>query len=177
MATVYLAWDLDSNRLLDMVDISYQEKLLQLLTEPETGGILKETVIQALARIKLKKACPYLVELLTDPYYNKFAVEAIGEIGRTEPEAEEKLFNILLTHSEMSYIALKPLGKLNSVHSIDLIAQYLTHCHSWIRELALVALAMLNDAKVNRHLENAARQNSDANIRVKAKNFLWRLRK
>jgi hypothetical protein len=30
--------------------------------------------------IKFKKACPDLIELLTDPYYNKTAPESIGEI-------------------------------------------------------------------------------------------------
>jgi hypothetical protein len=39
--------------------------------------------------MKFKKACSWSVELLTDPYYNKFAAEASGEIGCAEPEAEE----------------------------------------------------------------------------------------
>jgi hypothetical protein len=32
----------------------------------------------------------HLIELLTDPYYNKFAVETIGEIGCKELEARAK---------------------------------------------------------------------------------------
>lgn len=32
----------------------------------------------------------YLIELLTDPYYNKFAAETIGGIGRKELEAWAK---------------------------------------------------------------------------------------
>jgi serine/threonine protein kinase len=164
-------------RLINFADASHQEKLLQLLTEPETGGVLKEAVIQALGRTKYKKACTHLVELLSDPYYNKFAAGALGEIGCEEAEAEEKLFNMLLTNNEISYIALIPLGKLNSISSIDLIAQYLTHRHTWIREMALEALAMIRSPRVTHHLENAAHHNSDANIRAKAKKNLWRLKK
>ena len=33
-------------------------------------------------KIKLKKAGPYMIELLTDPYYNKFAAETSGEIKK-----------------------------------------------------------------------------------------------
>jgi hypothetical protein len=31
-------------------------------------------------KIKFKKACLYLIELLTVPYYNKFTAETIGVI-------------------------------------------------------------------------------------------------
>jgi hypothetical protein len=46
-------------------------------------------------KIKFKKACPYLIELLTDPYYNKFAAEVIGEIGCKELEVRAKSKKIL----------------------------------------------------------------------------------
>jgi len=32
--------------------------------------------------IKFKKACPYLIEILIESYYNKFAAEASGEIKK-----------------------------------------------------------------------------------------------
>ena len=56
--------------------------------------LMNERVNQTPGRIKFKKVCPYLVELLTRPYYNKFAAEAFGEIGCAEPEVEEKWFDI-----------------------------------------------------------------------------------
>jgi hypothetical protein len=59
---------------------------------------------------------------------------ALGETGCSE--AEEKLFKILLKHEESSYIAPLPLGTLNSVKSIDLIAEFLTDRHTWVREMA-----------------------------------------
>ena len=162
-------------RFLELVRQEHEEKLLELLTAGNSGGVLQEAVIQALGKIKSKKACPFLIELLSDPYYNKFAAEAIGDIGCTEPEAEEKLFKILLTHSETAYIALIPLGKLNSCKSVDLIAEYLANRHAWIREMALTALSMIKDSKVNRHIEHSAQKDPDANIRAKAKKILWRL--
>jgi len=164
------------NRFIDSIDQNHETILLELINDKRTEGFLKETVILALGKIKSKKACPFLIELLDDPYYNKMAAEAIGEIGCSEPEAEKKLFDILLTQSETSYIALVPLGKLNSIKSINLISQYLTNRHTWIREMALDALALIHDKKVRAHIENSAQKDPDAVIRGKAKKILWRLK-
>jgi serine/threonine protein kinase len=162
---------------LNYVAHNHKDELLKLLIDPDTGGFLKETLIMALEKLKLKEVCPYLIELLTDPYYNKLAAQAIGEIGCNEIEAEEKLFKILLSHNEKSYIALIPLGKLNSVKSVGLIAEYLKDKHAWVREMALEALGMIKDNKVKGYLESAANKDVDANIRAKSKKILWRLKK
>lgn len=159
-------------RFLDAVSPEHVEKLLAML--PDSDGIVKETLIEALEKIKSPKSCPDLIELLVDPYYNKLAAAAIGAIGCKE--AEEKLFNILLARSEKSYIALVPLGKLNSARSIDMIAEYLSHKYTWVRELALEALGMIKDKKVIGFIESAANKDADTNIRAKAKKLLWRLK-
>lgn len=166
-------------RFLQAIGPQQGEQLLQLLMEsdsdPSTGGFLSETLIEALGQIKYEESCRFLIELLSDPYYNKAAANAIGEIGCKE--AEEKLFKVLLGRSETSYVALLPLGKLNSVKSIDLIAEYLASSHAWIKELALDALAMIEDSKVAGFIETVSNKDADANIRAKAKKLLWRLRK
>ncbi|MGE5343281.1 MAG: protein kinase domain-containing protein [Candidatus Omnitrophota bacterium] len=162
-------------RFIELVDATHEDLLIRQLENPETVGVLKEAVIDALGKIKSRRACPYLIELLSDPYYNKTAASAIGDIGCTE--AEENLFKILLSRTETSYIALLPLGKINSVKSIDLIAEYLTDRHTWIREMALEALGMIHDRKVIPYLENISNRDTDANIRAKSKKLFWRLKK
>lgn len=166
-------------RFLQTIEPQHGEQLLQLLrdsdSDPSTGGFLAETLIEALGQIKYEDSCSFLIELLSDPYYNKAAATATGEIGCKE--AEEKLFKILLGRSETSYVALLPLGKLNSVKSIDLIAEYLASSHSWIKEMALDALAMIKEPRVSGFIENASNKDADANIRAKAKKLLWRLKK
>lgn len=158
---------------------SHLDFLLHLL--PSADGFLKEAIIEALGKIKSKKSCALLIELLNDPYYNKVAANACGEIGCLE--AEEKLFKLLLNHNESSYSALLPLGKLNSVKSIDVIAQYLTDRHHWARELALDALASIQDPakkgneKIIGYITTISTRDTDVNIRAKAKKILWRLQK
>lgn len=168
-------------RFLSILSDHHQEQLIQLL--PAAEGFLKETLIEACGRLKSKNSCPYLIEFLTDPYYNRMAAAAIGDIGCTE--AEEKLFKILLAHSSNSHIALLPLGKLNSLKSIDIISQYLTDKLSWVRELAVDTLAMLKDTdpegqnneKIIHYMETLSVNDSNAAIRAKAKKILWRLKK
>lgn len=159
-------------RFLTSVSVDHLEKILELL--PDADGILKETLIEALGKIKSSGSCHDLIELLNDPYYNKLAAAAIGEIGCKE--AEEKLYNILLSRSEKSYIALLPLGKLDSVISIDLVAEYLSHKYTWVRDMAVDALSMIKDRKIIGFLESAANKDADANIRAKAKKLLGRLK-
>jgi serine/threonine protein kinase len=165
-------------RFLEAVKGEHQQKLLELL--PQADGFFKEALIEAIGIIKSKKSCGYLIELLNDPYYNKVAAAAIGEIGCIE--AEEKLFNLLLTHKQNSHIALIPLGKINSVKSIDLVSQYLSYPQTWIREMALDALALIDDKegnsneKIISHLENSSVNDEDANIRARSKKILWRLK-
>ncbi len=154
-------------------DKNYEEKLISLL--PDSDGFLKETIIQALGKIKSSESCTLLIELLSDPYYNKAAADAIGEIGCKE--AEEKLYKLLLARTEKSHIALIPLGKLNSSLSVPLIAEYLSDRHSWIRESALNALGMITDPRIDSFLNNAAFKDPDPNIRAKAKKILWRSKK
>jgi serine/threonine protein kinase len=165
------------NRFLENIQPGHEELLLQLLREADstTEGFLVELLIEALGAIKSIESCPFLIELLSDPYYNKAAATAIGEIGCVE--AEEKLFNILLARTERSYIALRPLGKLQSMQSVELIAEYLSDQHTWIRELALDALSMIEDERVISYLENITNKDTDANIRAKSKKILWRIKK
>jgi len=163
---------------LKTVGPEHLEQILELL--PQAEGFLKETLIESLGKLKTKKSCPILIELLSDPYYNKVAAEAVGEVGCVEAEA--KLFNILLTHNESAYTALVPLGKLNSIKSVDLIAQYLSNKHTWVRQLALDALALIRDpegssmGKIAGYLESISNNDSDANVRAKSKNLLRRLK-
>ncbi len=164
---------------LNQIQEQHQDILVQLL--PFAEGFFKEAIIEALGKLKSKNCCAQLIELLSDPYYNKAAAAACGEIGCLA--AEEKLFKLLLTHNENSYIALIPLGKLNSLKSIDVIAQYLTDRHLWAREMALDALALLHDPvgkgneKIIGYIEHISTIDADANIRAKAKKILWRLKK
>lgn len=161
------------NRFLALVHPGREEDLIQLLSTSE--GVLKETAIEALGEIKSTKSCPYLIELLIDPYYNKMAAAAIGEIGCQE--AEFKLFNILISNSENAYIALTPLGKLNSVKSVKDMARFLKSPHQWIRALALDALALITPGnEVREYIETASIQDSSADIRARAKKLLWRIK-
>ncbi|MCP5104821.1 MAG: protein kinase [bacterium] len=162
------------SRLLERIDHSREEDLLQLLADCD--GFLKETVIEALGKLKSVKSCPYLIELLSDPYYNKAAANAVGEIGCKE--AEFKLFNILISESAGSYIALLPLGKLNSLQSVKEMARYLKSPHDWIRETALEALAKITEFdKTIGYFEEVSRLDESAHIRARAKKILWRLTK
>ncbi len=159
---------------LKSVEKIYEDKLLQILADSETEGLLKETVIEALGLIKSKKSCSVLIELLSEPYYNKVAAVALGEIGCHN--AEEKLVRLLLSRNEQSYIALIPLGKLNSVKSVDIIADFLSDKHAWIRDMAVEALGMISDKKVIGFLESISNKDPDVNIRAKVKKILWRLK-
>jgi tRNA A-37 threonylcarbamoyl transferase component Bud32 len=166
-------------KFLGVVKEEHQEGLIKWLISAE--GFLKETLIEACGQLKLKKSCTHLIELLNDPYYNRMAAAAIGDIGCAE--AEEKLFKLLLAHGSNSHVALLPLGKLNSIKSIDLISQYLADRHTWVRELALDALALMDggegsgNEKIIKHLEPVSTNDGDAGIRAKAKKILWRLKK
>jgi len=109
-----------------------------------------------------------LVELLSNPYYNKMAANAVGEIECKE--AEYKLFNILISNSTKSYIALLPPRKLHSTESV--------------KEMALDAMALAagdltgdDENKVVDYFENVSRQDADAHIRGRAKKLLWRFNK
>lgn len=166
-------------RFLSILNDGHEERLIELL--PDAQGFLKETLIEACGRLKSKKSCPHLIEFLTDPYYNRMSAAAIGDIGCAE--AEEKLFKILLEHGSNSHIALLPLGKLNSVKSVDLISQYLTDRLSWVRQLAVDALGMIKDPegtstdKIIKQMETVSTNDGDAAIRANAKKILWRLKK
>lgn len=159
-------------RFLEIVEESHQERLLELLEYSD--GFLKETIIEALGKIKSQESCSPLIELLTNPYYNKLAAAAIGEIGCKE--AEYKLFNILVAENANSYIALLPLGKLNSLKSVKAIIRFLKNPHDWIREMALDALALMTpDEKMIETIGSVSRQDESAHIRAKAKKLLWRM--
>jgi serine/threonine protein kinase len=161
--------------LLEKIDKNYEEELIRLLSESD--GFLKETVIEALGKLKSEKSCPYLIELLSDPYYNKAAAVAVGEIGCKE--AEYKLFNILISNSANAYIALLPLGKLNSVKSVKEMARFLKSPHDWIREMALDALAKITgeNTQIAGYVEDVSRKDKNAHIRARAKKLLWRYKK
>jgi serine/threonine protein kinase len=169
------------SKLLEIVDTGHEDELMKLLVGSECVGVLKETVIEALGKIKSDKSCPYLIELLNDPYYNKAAANAIGEIGCKE--AEYKLFSILISNSANSYIALQPLGMLQSVKSVREIAKYLKNPHSWIREMALDAMAKIagspdaDNSKIIDYFEDVSRMDVNADIRARAKKILWRFEK
>ena len=160
--------------LLEKVDADYEEELIKLL--PESDGFLKETVIEALGKLKSEKSCPYLIELLSDPYYNKTAAGAIGEIGCKE--AEYKLFNILISNNANAYIALQPLGKLNSVKSVREMARFLKNPHDWIRETTLDALAKISgvNSLILGYFQEVSQKDKNADIRAKAKKLLWRFK-
>ncbi len=171
----------DRARLLEIVDKDHEDQLIRLLSDPECEGVLKETVIEALGKIKSVESCPLLIELLSDPYYNKMAANAVGEIGCKE--AEYKLFNILISNSANSYIALLPLGKLRSTKSVKEMARYLKSPHDWIREMALDAMALVagdldtGENKIAAYFQNVSRQDPNAHIRARAKKLLWRFNK
>lgn len=172
----------DRSRLLEIVRREHEDELIRLLSDPECEGVLKETVIEALGKIKSVKSCPDLIELLSDPYYNKMAANAVGEIECKE--AEYKLFNILISNSANSYIALLPLGKLRSTKSVKEMARYLKSPHDWIREMALDAMALVagdltgdDEDKIVGYFENVSRQDANAHIRARAKKLLWRFNK
>jgi HEAT repeat protein len=158
--------------LLQKIDKNHEEKLIRLLSDSD--GFLKETVIEALGKLKSEKSCPYLIELLSDPYYNKAAAAAVGEIGCKE--AEYKLFNILISNSANAYIALLPLGKLNSVKSVKEMSRFLKSPHDWIREMALDAMAKITgeSTQIKGYIEDVSRKDKNAHIRARAKKLLWR---
>lgn len=168
-----LTQKLDSKgRLLESIDKSHEEELIRLLEHAE--GLLKETVIEALGKIKSEKSCAYLIELLNDPYYNKTAAVAVGEIGCKE--AEYKLFNLLISGSANAHIALMPLAKLNSVKSIKEMARFLQSPHEWIRETALDALALVTGSKEPAaYFKSVSRKDGNARIRARAKKLLRRI--
>ena len=169
------------SKLLEIVDSGHEDELMKLLLSPECVGVLKETVIEALGKIKSENSCSYLIELLNDPYYNKVAANAIGEIGCKE--AEYKLFSILISNSANSYIALQPLGMLQSVRSVREIAKYLKNPHTWIREMALDAMAKIagssdaDNSKIIDYFQEVSREDANADIRARAKKILWRFKK
>lgn len=167
-------------RLLEIVDITHEDELIRLLSDPDSQGVLKETVIEALGKIKSVKSCPYLIEILSDPYYNKMAANAVGEIGCKE--AEYKLFKLLISNSANSYIALLPLGKLHSTKSVKDMARFLKSPHDWIREMALDAMALVaehlpaDDNRIAGYFDNVSRNDANAHVRARAKKLLWRLK-
>lgn len=159
--------------LLQFADQRHEDELLHLI--PLSDGFLKETLIETLGKIKSSKSCPILIELLNDPYYNKPAAAAIGEIGCKE--AEYKLFNILISGGANAYIALIPLGKLNSLRSVKEMQRFLKSPHQWVRETALDALALINPiTSVRQYIEETAKVDDNAEVRARAKKILWRFR-
>lgn len=61
--------------LLENINENHEEQLIQLLLN--SNGFVKEKVLEALGKLKSVKSCPYLIELLSDPYYNKTAANTI----------------------------------------------------------------------------------------------------
>ncbi len=170
------------NQLFDSISLENEEELLRQLEEAE--GFLKETLIEALGKIKSKRSCSYLIELLDEPYYNKVAANAVGEIGCKE--AEHKLFNLLISNRANAHAALLPLGKLNCARAVKDMARFLKSPHDWIRETALDALASITpdsetgrnvEKKIKDYIQEASRTDANAHIRAKAKKILWRITK
>jgi len=160
-------------RFLQIISDKHKGKLLELLENSE--GMLKELVIEAIGKLKITESCELLIELLNDSYYNKFVAKALGEINCKG--AEKSLLNILLSNKEDSYIALKPLGQLNSKKSIKPMQKYLKSDIEWIREIAIESLGMIDDESVIDYIEHSANRDQNSDIRAKAKLILRRREK
>jgi serine/threonine protein kinase len=160
------------SRILETVEPGNADTLLAAL--PTLDGFARDVVIEALSRIKARQACPILIDLLKDPYVCKVAATALGEIGC--PEAEKPLLDLLQGSQPLGYTALLPLGKLHSTQALKFMLKYLKHDLAWVRVLAVEALTMLPGADVQRHLQEVAAKDGDADVRAKAKNYLWRSR-
>ncbi len=155
---------------LQKLNEGHKDQLLGLLED--SVGILKEMVIEGIGILKIDDSCDYLIELLRDSYYNKFAAKALGEIGCKG--AEDSLLNLLLSNQEDSYIAIRPLGVLGSRKAIKPIQKYIKSDIDWIREIAVDSLGLINDDSVLSYLENCANRDQNSEIRSKAKNILRR---
>lgn len=148
-----------------------EDEIIELLENAE--GMLREAIIESLGKIKSKKSCPLLIDFLTDPYYNKIAAKAIGEIEC--PQAEKRLLEILKTQKEYAYISLIPLGKLKSKKAIKEISKFLkAQTHSWARSLAVESLGMIEDKEIVPVLEKLIQKELDPDVRSQAKKILGR---
>ncbi len=148
------------------------EKLVNELLESD--GLLKETIIEALAKIDDKRACKYLVELLSDTEYLKSITEAIG-ILKCE-NSEEILLKLLTMNSEYSYHAIYPLGQLKSKRAVKHIAKFLNNEHSWIRIRAIESLAKIKTEEALDYIRNISKRDKDDEVRTIAKKILWRFK-
>ncbi len=155
---------------LQKVHQKHKNRLIELLADAE--GILKEVLIESMGILKFTESCDILIELLNDSYYNKFAAKAIGDIGCSNGEAS--LLRLLNSDTESAYIAIKPLGMLNSKKSIKGIRKFMNHPLHWIRAQVVESLGMIRDDSVLTVLEKMSNGDPDSDVRAKAKHILRR---
>lgn len=161
------------NRFQDIVAERHRPRLMELLAASD--GLLLESVIEALGRLKAREACPRLIELLQDPRICKAAAQALGEIGC--PTAATPLLDLLRSGGELAHVALIPLGKLKEAKALPWMKQFLRSNYKWVREAALEALAALDHPDAADGIAAVAERDPDADVRAKAKTILWRWKK
>ncbi len=144
--------------------------LLSLLESQDP--FLRETAIEALARLRYLPACERLIALLGDPFVFKAAARALGEIGC--PSAEGPLLAMASRINERSPAALIPLGRLKVGRALPSVARHLQSEHCWVRETALEALFLLGGNESRHLIETVARKDGSAEVRAQAKKILWR---
>ncbi len=137
------------------------------------NGLAKESLIEALIGRSDPEICQYMIDLLTNPYYNEKAVLVLAE--QNCRQAEESLLSMLTSKRSYSYLAIRPLGRLQSHKAVTPISQYLNHDLSWIRALAIDALAEINRGKCRILIAHQAKKDPDPENRAKAQHLLRRL--
>jgi serine/threonine protein kinase len=157
---------------LEQVDKNDEKLLLEYLQDSE--GLIKETIIEGLGKIKSKNSCQFLIDLLSNSYYNKSAAKALGEIECLE--AENKLIDLLVMNNDFSHIAMLPLAKLNSKASAKYLIKFLkTQTHKWILMEGIHALSLMTDHKAQNYLSFISLNHQDADIRSFAKKLIRRI--
>jgi len=162
--------------------LSYKAQLINQLKQISTSAILaqldireglsKECLIESLLGRKDPAICPFVIDLLSNPYYNEKAVLVLVE--QKCREAEDRLLDMISSKNAFSYLAIKPLGQLKSTKAINPISNFLNHEHSWIRALALDALADISQPRCKKLIANQAKNDSDPENRARAQSLLRR---
>lgn len=146
----------------------------QLILEhlPNYSGMTKECLIESLLGRSDPAICPPMIELLNDPYYNEKAALVLAE--QKCQQAEESLLKMLTGKSPYAHLAIRPLGLMKSEKAIGSIARFLGHEHSWLRALAMTALADINHPKCQKLIASQGQKDPDPENRAKAQHLLRR---
>lgn len=155
---------------LQNLHVDHADQIIERIDRSE--GMLKETLIEALGRLKNKAACPVLLKTLRDPLFLRASAEALAETGCAQAEAE--LLKILQSNSDHAPSVIRPLGLLKSKRAVRGIARHLDHGPGWVREIALEALAQIGGRESIDILRQSAAKDPDPEIRGRAKKLIGR---